>query len=68
MAVYILAYDLGTTGDKATLFDEREKLVTASFETYVTISPKAGWAEQAPDDYWFSAVHYSLQPVQQRKR
>ena len=52
MSSYILAHDLGTTGDKATLFNEEGRLVASEFSAYGTIYPKAGWAEQDPEDYW----------------
>jgi xylulokinase len=52
MPSYILAHDLGTTGDKATLFSAEGKLVANSFAGYETFYPSPGWAEQNPDDYW----------------
>jgi xylulokinase len=53
---YLLAHDLGTTGNKATLFDAEEGLALASaFEAYPTSYPQPGWAEQDPAD-WERAV------------
>jgi xylulokinase len=52
MATYILAHDLGTTGDKATLFGSEGKLVGSAFSPYPTHYPKPGWAEQEPEQYW----------------
>jgi xylulokinase len=62
-SVYILAHDLGTTGDKATLFDAASGAVrAAAFEAYPTAYPRASsqeaagsWAEQDPSD-WQAAV------------
>jgi xylulokinase len=48
----ILAHDLGTTGDKATLFDARGATVAAAFATYETAYPQPGWAEQDPAHWW----------------
>lgn len=50
--IYILAHDLGTTGNKATLFDERGKLVASAFVGYSTFYDRPGWAEQDPEDWW----------------
>lgn len=50
--MYILAHDIGTTGDKATLFSDKGNLVATSFCPYQTYYPGAGWAEQDPVDYW----------------
>ena len=52
MSMYILSHDLGTTGDKATLFSQEGKLVANAFTPYDTSYPQIGWAEQNPDDYW----------------
>jgi len=52
MSQYILSHDLGTTGDKATLFSQEGKLVANAFTPYDTFYPQIGWAEQDPDDYW----------------
>ena len=52
MPQYILSHDLGTTGDKATLFSREGKLIASAFTPYDTVYPQIGWAEQNPDDYW----------------
>jgi xylulokinase len=52
MADYILSHDLGTTGDKATLFSREGRLVASSFSPYDTLYPRSGWAEQDPNRYW----------------
>ena len=48
----ILAHDLGTTGNKATLYSEKGELLASSFYGYRTSYPKASWAEQNPLDWW----------------
>jgi len=53
---YTLAHDLGTTGDKASLFDHAGRLVASSYSDYVTNYPKPGWAEQSPGDWWGATV------------
>jgi xylulokinase len=49
---YLLAHDLGTTGDKATLFDEGGKLIASAFESYETYYDQPGWVEQDPESWW----------------
>ncbi|MGQ9515200.1 MAG: xylulokinase [Thermoproteota archaeon] len=57
MASYVLSHDLGTTGDKAVLFDiERRKISASTFVDYRTFHPKPTWAEQDPLDWWDSFV------------
>jgi xylulokinase len=50
--MFILAHDLGTTGNKATLFDAAGAAVAAAFEAYDTAYPQPNWAEQDPADWW----------------
>lgn len=52
MPNFIIAHDLGTTGNKATLYDRDGKLVGAVFHAYATEYAHTGWAEQNPEDWW----------------
>ena len=49
---FILAHDLGTTGNKATLFDEEGKVRASSLSVYKTEYPRPNWVEQNPEDWW----------------
>jgi len=49
---YVLAHDLGTSGNKATLFNSKGELVASSFTGYETVYPYPGWAEQNQADWW----------------
>ena len=49
---YILAHDLGTSANKASLFDETGALLASHSESYPVNYPQPGWAEQNPDDWW----------------
>jgi xylulokinase len=49
---YILAHDLGTSGNKATLFDAEGHLLSSAFAAYPTAYPQPNWAEQEPADWW----------------
>lgn len=51
-ASYILAHDLGTSGNKATLFDADGHLVASAFAPYATAYPQPNWAEQEPAAWW----------------
>src|SRR5690349_15064712 len=57
MKNYILAHDLGTTGNKATLYDREGKLVGSAFYGYKTEYAHTGWAEQNPEDWWQAVCH-----------
>lgn len=51
---YVLAHDLGTSGNKVTLFDENGLLVEETTIGYPTNYFNSNWAEQNPDDWWAS--------------
>lgn len=53
----ILAHDLGTTGNKASLFDEHGALIASHTEPYPVDYPQAGWAEQNPEHWWQAVVN-----------
>lgn len=48
----LLAHDIGTTGDKATLFDADGRLMASANSGYPTRHPQPGYAEQDPEDWW----------------
>lgn len=62
MKKYVLAHDLGTSGNKATLFDENGTMVRSAVSAYKTSVFHTNWAEQDPADWW-SAVCRSSQEV-----
>ncbi|MBA7500545.1 Xylulose kinase [subsurface metagenome] len=52
MKKYILAHDIGTTGNKAAIFNEKGKMLASSYIPYPTYYIKSTWVEQDPDDWW----------------
>jgi len=62
---YLLAHDLGTTGNKATLFDTDGKLVASALETYPTYYDRPGWVEQDPDSWWQAVCRASAEVMKQ---
>lgn len=52
MAGFVLAHDLGTTGNKASLYDREGTLIGSAFAGYDTVFERHGWAEQDPNDWW----------------
>jgi xylulokinase len=55
----IIAHDLGTTGDKATLVDGQGRMVAAVTDRYPTDFGPGGKAEQNPRDWWDSVCQAS---------
>ncbi len=47
-----LVLDVGTSSFKASLYDTSGRLLAQEAEGYTYHSPKPGWAEQNPQDWW----------------
>ncbi len=52
MTQYIIAHDVGTSGNKAVLVDVRGVVHGKCILSYDIKYPRPGWAEQEPDGYW----------------
>lgn len=49
---YLLGVDLGTSGVKTVLFDEKGIPISSATAEYPMFQPRNGWAEQNPIDWW----------------
>lgn len=68
---YILAFDLGTGGNKSVLYNSEGELLGKSFSPYDTYYPEPEWAEQRPMDWWNAIVvstHKMLEQAQINKK
>lgn len=52
----IIAFDLGTGGNKALLYDADGTCLASAFVPYPTHYPQVGWHEQRPADWWNAVV------------
>jgi xylulokinase len=66
-APLLLAHDLGTSGNKATLITPDGGIVGAAFCPYPTQYPKQGWAEQAPAEWWAAVCASTRELLRQRR-
>ena len=56
MKATILAFDVGTSSVKSSLFDSDGHQVASASLPYGTLVPKTGYAEQNPQDWWDGIV------------
>ncbi len=49
---YVLSYDFGTSGVKIALVDLQGNLEASEIIGYALLTPRPGWAEQDPDEFW----------------
>lgn len=52
----IIAYDLGTGGLKASLFDDKGALIAFEFKSYPTYNVSSDIQEQSPNDWWNAII------------
>lgn len=59
---YFLGIDVGTSGLKSVLVDEKGRVAAAATVAYPMYQPENGWAEQDPQD-WVNAAFESIKTV-----
>jgi xylulokinase len=52
---HLLGIDIGTSGTKTLICDERGRVRGTATVEHPTASPKPGWSEQDPQDWWTTA-------------
>ena len=68
MARYIIAHDVGTSGNKAVLIDTEGRVHGKCFEPYKTYYTRPGWAEQNPVDWWQAVTRTTRLLLEQTKK
>ena len=53
---YLIGLDVGTSGAKCIMIDENGKVIASSTQEYPLSTPRPGWAEQNPEDWWNGIV------------
>ncbi|MBQ3080088.1 MAG: xylulokinase [Clostridia bacterium] len=48
----LIGLDIGTSGAKCIICDDTGKVLASSTQEYPLYTPKPGWAEQNPEDWW----------------
>jgi xylulokinase len=64
MAQYIISYDLGTSSNKSSLFDEGGVCVCSTVSDYKTYYPGANKHEQKPEDWWSAILSSTRELVE----
>ncbi len=53
----VIGIDVGTSGTKTAVFDEKGNCVASVTEEYPLLTPHPGWTEQNPEDWWKATVN-----------
>lgn len=64
MSKYIIAHDLGTSGNKATLYDLDGRLIKSTVYSYELITGENNAAEQRADDWWMAVCETTKELLQ----
>ena len=59
---YLIGIDNGTSGAKCIAVDETGKVAASATVEYPLYTPRPGWAEQKPEDWW-NAVAEGLNKI-----
>lgn len=59
---YVLGTDIGTSGCKSIIVDNKGKVVASAVEEYPLYTPRPGWSEQDPCD-WYNATINTINSV-----
>lgn len=57
---FVMGIDIGTSGCKTLLIDDKGHVVRRELEEYALSTPQPGWSEQNPEDWW-QAVKITIQ-------
>jgi xylulokinase len=57
---YVIGIDIGTSACKSLLVDQTGSILARALEPYPLSTPRPGWSEQDPEDWW-QAVKKSVQ-------
>ncbi len=63
--MHFLGIDIGTSGTKTIVIDEKGKILAEATETYPCYHPQPLWSEQDPEDWWKATVA-SVQAVMKK--
>ncbi|NJN04681.1 MAG: glycerol kinase GlpK [Leptolyngbyaceae cyanobacterium RM1_1_2] len=66
-AQYILALDLGTTGNRAILFDRSGDIAGQAYKELTQYYPQPGWLEHDPREIW-DDVQWAMQAAMQKAK
>ena len=64
---YLLGIDIGTSGTKSLLIDEKGRTIASFLYEYPLYTPNPNWAEQNPED-WYKGTIESIQQILKKSK
>src|SRR3990172_7299343 len=53
---FVIGIDVGTSSARALLINEKGKVIASAVKAYPLSTPRPGWSEQDPEDWWAATV------------
>ncbi len=66
MTALVIAHDVGTSGNKASIVDSEGHVLATAVAHYPVLYSEPGWAEQDPERHWWQAVCKTTRDVVER--
>ena len=63
----LLAIDLGTTGNRAILFDKDQNILAKAYQEFPQYFPQPGWVEHNPEEIWETTRSVIAQAIAESK-
>mgnify|MGYP003291003449 CR=1 FL=1 len=63
MKKYIMAFDAGTTSERAIIFDHDSNIVSVAQKEFNQIYPQPGWVEHDPMEIWSSQIGVAMEAM-----
>jgi len=60
---YIMAFDAGTTSERAIIFDHDSNIVSVAQKEFNQIYPQPGWVEHDPMEIWSSQIGVAMEAM-----
>jgi xylulokinase len=64
---YILVHDLGTTGNKAVIVNDKLELLASGYTEFKSYYPRVNWVEQSPEEWWSAVVSSTKEALETSK-
>ncbi|MCR5206075.1 MAG: glycerol kinase GlpK [Lachnospiraceae bacterium] len=63
MNKYIMAFDAGTTSERAIIFNKNSEIVSVAQKEFSQIYPQPGWVEHNPMEIWSSQIGVAVEAM-----
>jgi xylulokinase len=61
---YILVHDLGTTGNKAIIVNDKLELLASGYTPFQQYYPHTNWVEQSPEEWWQAVIESTKEALE----